>query len=38
MKIINIHQFIQDYYDINLDSYIKGKKIIQLINNKIEKS
>ena len=37
MKIINIYSYIQDCYDIELDSYIKGKKIIQLINNKIEK-
>ena len=38
MKIINIHSYIQDCYDIEIDSYIKGKKIIFLINNKIEKN
>ena len=38
MKIVSIHSYIQDYYDIELDSYIKGKKIIHLINNKIEKN
>ena len=36
-KIVDTRSFIEDYYDIELDSYIKGKKIIHLINNKIEK-
>ena len=30
-KIIDIRSFIKDYYDLELDSYIKGKKIINLI-------
>jgi hypothetical protein len=36
MKITNIHHYIEAFYDVELDSYIKGKKIIQLIKNKIE--
>ena len=33
-KIIDTHSFIEDYYDVELDSYIKGKKIINLIKLK----
>ena len=33
-KIVDTHSFIKDYYDIELESYIKGKKIINLIKLK----
>ena len=33
-KIIDSRKFIEDYYDVKLDSYIKGKKIINLIKLK----